>query len=164
MFFHAVHLLNHPGALQKGRLGLKGSQVCALAGSQTMGVVCGCSTRQLSCPQPEIVGTTHGYASPTGPPITSLPPSRAHPICYFRYHVVCVCVCVCVFVCMCMCMCLCLCLCVYVCVCVCPCVRVCVCLCVRVSVCVCVVPATCLRRGDRERGREGRRGVWMYHC
>lgn len=60
MFFHAMHLLNHPAAFQQGASGLAGSQVCSLAGMRDAGVICSCSTRVSSCPEPDIVGTTNG--------------------------------------------------------------------------------------------------------
>uniref|UniRef100_A0A7S0Z003 Uncharacterized protein n=1 Tax=Hemiselmis tepida TaxID=464990 RepID=A0A7S0Z003_9CRYP len=62
MFFHAVHLLNHPAAgYAKGYMG---AQTCALAGAQDAGVVCGCSSRTKSCPEPAVVGTTKGLRVP----------------------------------------------------------------------------------------------------
>mmetsp|Transcript_57795 Transcript_57795/g.141774 ORF Transcript_57795/g.141774 Transcript_57795/m.141774 type:complete len:123 (-) Transcript_57795:90-458(-) len=60
MFFHAVHLLNHPTAIQTHALGLKGSQSCALAGAKDFGVICSCSSNVRSCPEPAVVGTTMG--------------------------------------------------------------------------------------------------------
>uniref|UniRef100_A0A7S0TXI7 Uncharacterized protein n=1 Tax=Hemiselmis andersenii TaxID=464988 RepID=A0A7S0TXI7_HEMAN len=74
MFFHAVHLLNHPAAaVAKGHMG---AQTCALAGATDAGVVCGCSARTLSCPQPAVVGTTNGLKVPL-PRIDSARESRA---------------------------------------------------------------------------------------
>mmetsp|Transcript_33013 Transcript_33013/g.77880 ORF Transcript_33013/g.77880 Transcript_33013/m.77880 type:complete len:117 (+) Transcript_33013:149-499(+) len=67
MFYHAVHLLNHPTVAQAGQMGLHGAQVCALAGRRDAGVICTCSTRALSCPEPTIVGTTKGLHVPLPP-------------------------------------------------------------------------------------------------
>ncbi len=67
MFYHAVHLLNHPTVAQAGQMGLHGAQVCALAGRRDAGVICTCSTRVASCPEPKIVGTTRGLEVPLPP-------------------------------------------------------------------------------------------------
>ena len=67
MFYHAVHLLNHPAVAQAGQMGWHGAQVCALAGSRDAGAICTCSTRVASCPEPTVVGTTRGLTVPLPP-------------------------------------------------------------------------------------------------
>mmetsp|Transcript_87520 Transcript_87520/g.233127 ORF Transcript_87520/g.233127 Transcript_87520/m.233127 type:complete len:117 (-) Transcript_87520:142-492(-) len=61
MFFHAVHLLNHPSAFDMGRTGLAAAQVCQFAGRKDFGTLCTCANRPNSCPEPTIVGTTEGF-------------------------------------------------------------------------------------------------------
>jgi hypothetical protein len=61
MFFHAMHLLNHPVAAEMGRTGLSFAQTCPFAGVKDFGTLCTCANRADSCPEPTIIGTTHGF-------------------------------------------------------------------------------------------------------
>jgi hypothetical protein len=61
MFFHAMHLLNHPVASEMGRTGLSFAQTCPFAGVKDFGTLCTCANRADSCPEPTIIGTTHGF-------------------------------------------------------------------------------------------------------
>eukprot|EP00293_Proteomonas_sulcata_P019869 CAMPEP_0184305954 /NCGR_PEP_ID=MMETSP1049-20130417/15078_1 /TAXON_ID=77928 /ORGANISM="Proteomonas sulcata, Strain CCMP704" /LENGTH=116 /DNA_ID=CAMNT_0026618113 /DNA_START=235 /DNA_END=585 /DNA_ORIENTATION=- len=82
MFYHAMHLLSHPSAGQIGFEGLKGAQVCALAGRGDAGVVCQCAARSNSCPEPDVVGTTKGLHVPLPPlarPAAAKAFLKAHP-------------------------------------------------------------------------------------
>jgi hypothetical protein len=61
MFYHAMHLLNHPAAAEMGGTGLSFAQTCPFAGIKDFGTLCTCSNRVNSCPEPTIVGTTQGF-------------------------------------------------------------------------------------------------------
>lgn len=56
-----MHLLNHPVAAEMGRNGLSFAQTCPFAGVKDFGTLCTCANRADSCPEPTIIGTTHGF-------------------------------------------------------------------------------------------------------
>eukprot|EP00291_Cryptomonas_curvata_P018167 CAMPEP_0172168834 /NCGR_PEP_ID=MMETSP1050-20130122/10368_1 /TAXON_ID=233186 /ORGANISM="Cryptomonas curvata, Strain CCAP979/52" /LENGTH=111 /DNA_ID=CAMNT_0012839821 /DNA_START=82 /DNA_END=417 /DNA_ORIENTATION=- len=56
-----MHLLNHPVAAEMGRTGLSFAQTCPFAGVKDFGTLCTCANRADSCPEPTIIGTTHGF-------------------------------------------------------------------------------------------------------